>query len=70
MMQSSAIGMLKSASFLSRSWDTAQEQASAKVLVDIPLSADVLARYKATGEGRDPRIDQAPREWIEQHPQG
>ena len=36
----------------------------------IRLSADVLARFRATGSGWQTRIDAALKEWLAQHPQG
>jgi uncharacterized protein (DUF4415 family) len=33
--------------------------------ISFPISSDVLARYKATGEGWQERMGQALREWIE-----
>ena len=35
----------------------------------IRLSADVLARFRATGSGWQTRIDAALKEWLAQHPQ-
>ncbi len=35
----------------------------------IRLSADVLARFRATGAGWQTRIDSALKEWLAQHPQ-
>ena len=36
----------------------------------IRLSADVLARFRATGSGWQTRIDAALKEWLAQHPIG
>lgn len=35
----------------------------------IRLSADVLARFRASGAGWQTRIDAALKEWLAQHPQ-
>ncbi len=36
--------------------------------VTVDLSADVLERFTATGEGWETRVDGALRQWLEEHP--
>jgi uncharacterized protein (DUF4415 family) len=40
-----------------------------KLAVNIRLSPDVVAAFRASGPGWQTRIDQALREWLEQHPE-
>jgi uncharacterized protein (DUF4415 family) len=42
--------------------------APAKVTVGLRLSADVVARFRATGRGWHARIDRVLREWLAHHP--
>ncbi|WP_333823364.1 BrnA antitoxin family protein [Pinisolibacter sp.] len=39
-----------------------------KVTVGLRLSADVVARFRATGRGWHARIDRALRDWLADHP--
>ena len=39
-----------------------------KVTVGLRLSADVVARFRATGRGWHARIDRVLREWLADHP--
>jgi uncharacterized protein (DUF4415 family) len=36
--------------------------------VTVALSSDVLERFTATGEGWESRVDDALRQWLEEHP--
>ena len=45
-----------------------QDAASQTQRVSLPIATDVLARYQATGEGWQDRLNQALREWIESNP--
>ena len=38
-----------------------------KKTVSIPLSTDVLEKFEAKGEGWDSKVDEALREWLEEH---
>jgi uncharacterized protein (DUF4415 family) len=38
------------------------------VTVSLPLSADIVAKFEATGPGWEARIDAALRDWLAQHP--
>jgi len=40
---------------------------TAKQTVDIPLSTDVLRKFEAMGEGWESKVDEALREWLEEH---
>ncbi len=43
------------------------QKAPTKVPVGIRLSADVVARFKASGPGWQTRVDDALREWLDEH---
>jgi uncharacterized protein (DUF4415 family) len=36
--------------------------------ITLPLSRDVLGRFRASGRGWQTRLDAALREWLESHP--
>ena len=38
-----------------------------KKTVSIALSSDVLEKFKAKGEGWESKVDEALREWLEEH---
>jgi uncharacterized protein (DUF4415 family) len=38
-----------------------------KKVVPIPLSTDVLEKFEAKGEGWESKVDEALREWLEEH---
>jgi uncharacterized protein (DUF4415 family) len=38
-----------------------------KRTVDIPLSTDVLGKFEAMGEGWESKVDDALRQWLEEH---
>jgi uncharacterized protein (DUF4415 family) len=38
-----------------------------KKTVSITLSSDVLAKFEAKGEGWESKVDEALREWLEEH---
>jgi len=40
---------------------------SAKKTVSIDLSTDVLEKFEAKGEGWESKVDDALREWLEEH---
>lgn len=40
-----------------------------KERITIRLSPDVLASFRATGDGWQTRVDAALRDWLKQHPQ-
>lgn len=40
-----------------------------KERITIRLSPDVLASFRATGDGWQTRMDAALRDWLKQHPQ-
>jgi uncharacterized protein (DUF4415 family) len=41
---------------------------AAKKPVTVSLSSDVLAKFEKTGEGWETRVDDALRQWLEEHP--
>jgi uncharacterized protein (DUF4415 family) len=43
--------------------------ASRKEAINIRLSPEVLARFKATGRGWQTRIDRALKDWLAAHPE-
>ncbi|WP_228259553.1 BrnA antitoxin family protein [Siculibacillus lacustris] len=45
------------------------KSATPKVAVNIRLSADVVARFKAGGRGWQTRIDAALKDWLAAHPE-
>ena len=45
------------------------KSASRKEAINIRLSPEVLARFKATGRGWQTRIDRALKDWLAAHPE-
>jgi uncharacterized protein (DUF4415 family) len=41
---------------------------TSKKPVTMSLSSDVLAKFEKTGEGWETRVDDALRQWLEEHP--
>ena len=52
---------------LARIRDTARATAMKDQRINIRLSADVLERFRATGQGWQTRIDAALKQWLVEH---